>query len=207
MGTDDQETISSSETSRETTNKSLPLKALTEKQQAAILGGVVALLRELCPKATERDGQIFDESGSLNEVGRFWAGCLSGTSREQFTNWRKAIESGRITMPLWFPTVMELQDQIRLARDLKLIGEKQPPPPPLKALPGETNHDHLRARTTGDNPAIGPMDDDWIRDPAKESHDEYRERMIGIIEHLDPRIAARFREIRVRRQGNAPAEN
>ena len=125
-----------------------------------------------------------DDGGQLNMLGKFWRSSLGEFSLEDFGIWRKALESRKVLTPDWFPPVRDIWDQIALARDLDQIGEDLPPgAPEIKLLSSETGHDHLRARTTGGDPAYGPMKTELVK-REEETSEEYANRMRPIVREM-----------------------
>ena len=161
-----------------------PLKLMEGQQQTTVLLGVVKLLKGICGSSKPTDGEIVDDGGQLNMLGKFWRSSLGEFSLEDFGIWRKALESRKVLTPDWFPPVRDIWDQIALARDLDQIGEDLPPgAPEIKLLSSETGHDHLRARTTGGDPAYGPMKTELVK-REEETSEEYANRMRPIVREM-----------------------
>lgn len=148
---------------------------------------MVKLLRGICKSAKLTDGVITDKDGNLDELGKFWRASLGQFSLEDFGKWKKALAERKIETPDWFPPVGDIFEQITLARDLEQIGKVQTAPAAVPQLPGEVDHDHLRARIHGDDPVKGPMSQEWIKNRGDDPL-HYRERMLAECEKIDPNL-------------------
>lgn len=163
-----------------------------------MIAGVATLLRGISSRAKAEDGKVV-EDGELNMLGEFWRNSLGEFTLADFGHWRKALESGRVETPDWFPPVRDICKQLSLARDQYRIDHPdEPADTSLPKLTHEQGYDHLRARTTGADPAYGPMKDEWIK-RSDETSEDYAERMFEECEKILPGVAP-LRAIRDKRR-------
>jgi len=165
---------------------------------------VVAILKMACAHSKPEDGVVVDEKGQLTMLGGFWRSSLSEFCRDDFSAWKEAISTRRLEMPDWFPSVGDVWEQIALARDLS-NGKPSNEAPKIDLLPHETGTDHLRARTTGTNPAYGPMQAEWAKKQGESSKD-YGDRMLVECEKIMPGLSA-LRKLRELRRQQAEADH